>query len=684
MNVNMFVNEVELRKAIEQLYPNGDLFEVRIIQKGNAKGALSGYFKDADTLLECFKRVDLRDANVYITLNQINESLFSRMQSETFIKGANTTQDNDVDGYKWLFIDLDPIRTTGVSSSKDELDKAYELAGRIYQYLKDRGFEEPVKAVSGNGAHLLYRIKLQNNDANKQLVERCLKALSMLFDNEYVSVDTANFNPSRICKLYGTLAQKGKSTEERPHRMSRIIGDVKECIPTDIKYLEMLAAELPQEQPKATKYNNYNPSEFNVEDWLDKYGLSYRKAPFKDGTKYLLDECPFNPDHKAPDSMVTVGSMGAIGFKCLHNSCQDKHWRDLRLMYEPDAYEYSDADRRIDEGYLAHNRDKDLKIKPKSEITQPMFLNGRMILDDPEPEAEFIKSGIQVIDKKLKGLQKGKVSLLSGLRGAAKSTFIGQVVLNCIQHEQTSVIYSGELGKKNFLNWLCMQAAGKGYTKPYTEYEGYYCPNEIKPAIADWMGDYMWLYNNQYGNNFNEINTFLRSEIEKRKADICVVDNLMALDLSSYDSDKYDAQTKFVWELNDIAKRLNVHIIFVAHPRKAQGFLRLDDVSGSANISNIVDNAFIIHRNNADFQRLTKQMFGWKESNEAYSGTNVVEICKEREGGNQDIFIPLWYEPQTKRLKNYEQENIVYSWKKPGENEGFVNVETPDEIPWES
>lgn len=676
-----FINEVEFRKAIEQLHPNGELFEIRIINKtGKGNKVISGYFKDADTALECFNKVDLRGANVYITLSQINEALFSRQQSETFILGANATEDPDVDGYKWLFIDLDPKRTVGVSSSQEELDKAYELAGRIYQYLKDRGFEEPVKAVSGNGAHLLYRIKLQNTDANKQLVQRCLQALSMLFDTEDISVDTANFNPSRVCKLYGTLAQKGKSTAERPHRMSRILGDVRECIPTDIKYLEMLAAELPQEQPKATKYNNYNPSDFDVEDWLGKYGLTYRKSSFSDGgIKYILDECPFDHNHKAPDSMVTVSKSGALGFKCLHNHCQDKHWRDLRLLFEPDAYEYSDADRRIDEGYLSHNRDKDLKITAREDINLPMFLNAKDILNDNEPEAEYIRSGIRIIDKKLKGLQKGKVSLLSGLRGAAKSTILGQIILNCIEHKQTSIVYSGELAKKSFLNWLCMQAAGKAYTQPYTEYEGYYCPNELKPVISDWMSDYMWLYNNSYGNNFDRIKDCLRSVIAEKKADICIVDNLMALDLSPYDMDKYEAQTKFVWELKDIAEKLNVHIIFVAHPRKAQGFLRLDDVSGSANISNIVDNAFIIHRNNADFQRLTKQMFGWKENNEAYTGTNVIEICKDREGGSQDIFIPLWYEPQTKRLKNFEQENIVYSWDKskaPKQNEDdeFVTI----------
>ena len=63
--------------------------------------------------------------------------------------------------------------------------------------------------------------------------------------------------------------------------------------------------------------------------------------------------------------MICVSSTGALGFRCMHNSCKGKTWKDLRLKFEPDAYEYSDADRRIDEGYLSHNRDKDLKLNPK-------------------------------------------------------------------------------------------------------------------------------------------------------------------------------------------------------------------------------------------------------------------------------------------------------------------------------
>ena len=92
------------------------------------------------------------------------------------------------------------------------------------------------------------------------------------------------------------------------------------------------------------------------------------------------------------------------------------------------------------------------------------------------------------------------------------------------------------------------------------------------------------------------------------------------------------------------------------------GFLRLDDISGSADLANAVDNAFIVHRNNNDFKRLSAQMFGWDDEDEVYEGTNVVEIAKDRDGGNQDVFIPLYYEKESKRLKNDFTENRIYSW----------------------
>lgn len=688
MAVREYINETEIRKAILQLFKEGDLFEVRIIENSKKK-PLSGYFKDVETLLEAFKHVDLRNTNVYITLHKLKDELYARQQSDHFIAGANSTQDTEVIGYEWLFVDLDPVRATGISSSDDELKEAYKTASLVAMYLKDHGFEEPVKAMSGNGAHLLYKVKLKNSDENKALVKKCLDALAMLFNNEKVAVDTTTFNPSRVCKLYGTLAQKGTNKKDRPHRLAHIFGDVKDVKVTDKIYLEQLAAELPEETIKPTRQNNYKPSEFDVESWMDEHGLKYKALPFNGGTKYILDECPFNHTHTAPDSMVTKGVSGALGFKCLHNSCADKHWRELRLLFEPNAYDHDTSadDRRIEEGWRQHNRDKELNAELKPYIPtisdEPMFLNAQMIADIKEPESEYIKTGFNQIDKRMKGLEKGCVSLVSGLRGAAKSTWLGQIILNSVQADHTSIVYSGELTSKRFMRWIQMQAAGKGYTEHYEKYDGYYCPDYIKPAINEWMGDRMWLYNNNYGNNFSEISKCLKNIILEHKADLCIIDNLMALDLAASSAEKNDAQTAFVWKLKEIASECNVHVIFVAHPRKAQGFLRLDDISGTGNLSNIVDNAFIIHRNNADFQRLTKRDFKWKDSHDAYTGDNVIEVCKDREGGMQDEYIPLWYEKESKRLLNYKGEQIQYGWKRPEpKNDGFVNPDNLDEIPF--
>ena len=683
------INEVELRKAIQQFHPDHDLFEVRIIN-GTKRHPISGFFRDADTLIQALRTVDLRGVNVYFTLNEIENDLYYKAQRDRFIAGAGGAEDPNVYGYRWFFIDLDPERMPGISSTNEEMQKAFDLAKKIDMFLKDFGFEEPVKGVSGNGAHLLYRISLENTPENIELVKKCLQALSMLFDTDDVKVDTANCNPSRVCKLYGTLSQKGAHSEERPHRMAYLIGDVKEAKITDKAYLEKLAAEIPEEPPAPAPYNNYTPSDFDVEQWMDKHGLRYKAKPWNGGTKYILEECPFDPSHKAPDSMVTRSASGALGFKCLHNHCQGYHWRELRLKFEPDAYDhdFSENDRRIEEGWAQHNRNKakqETVTAYQPDDSLPVFQTAEMILSRVEPEPEYIRTGINKIDKYLCGLEKGKVSVISGLRAAAKSTFLSEIMLNAINDGHIVVAYSGELSDKSFMNWMYLQAAGKGNIKPSVKYENnYYVEYDIKAKIARWMGSRLWLYNNVKSNLPSYLLKQIRAKAIEAKADMIIIDNLMAVDIQELNrANEYDAQTKFMWELKRIAQDCNCHIILVAHPRKSIGFLRLEDVSGSNNIVNIIDNAFIIHRNNADFKDKSKNILkavgaDWMIK-EGSTVTNVVEIAKDREHGTCDLFIDLYYEAGSKRLKNYAAESIVYGW-----NTDFIPAEdAEEEIPFD-
>lgn len=659
-----FFDEKEIKKTISVMKPDGQLFEVRVIY-GNAP-ALSGYFTDADTLIDNLRRINHRDCNVYITLNQINTACYSRSQRDVFYKSPKTsTKDGEIDGYDWLMIDLDPDRVTGVSSSATELAAAHQLGNKIYLALKNLGFEKPICADSGNGVHLLYRISLDNNPERTALVKRCLQALDMLFGDKMIKIDVSNHNPSRICKLYGTLAQKGADTPERPHRMSRItmIPDVVKV--TDVSYLEKLAKMYPDEPEKPQNYNNYSPNTFDLEAWLQKYGIEYKSDRRDDkAVKYVLDHCPFNPNHTGKDAVIFKSPSGAIGFHCFHNSCQGKTWKDVRLLFEPNAYERREAE-RTERMYHSYNR----HMKPPQKVTEkptdgsPVFWTAQGILDAKFPEITFVKTGIDVIDRKMRGLGRGHVSVWSGLRASAKSTVLSEIGLNAIDDGNNVAYFSGELTARHFMDWMNLQAAGKGYVVE-TNNEGFFTtPIDTQRKIAKWLEGHFWLYNNDYGNNFREVIERFEKIIVENKLDLLILDNLMAFDISDLSDTKWDAQKEFVLALERTAKAHGVHIAFVAHPRKAMGFLRFDDIAGTADLGNAVDDAFIVHRVNNDFKRYTHEMFGWKEDAEMYEATNVIEIVKDRDGGNQDVFIPLWYEVESKRLKNEKSENRIYGWR---------------------
>lgn len=665
----------EIRKTIQALKDSGELFEVRCLES-NGKRVSSGYFRDTEMMLEQLSKLSTSDSNIYIMLNNIKPECYSREQRDKFITNAKVqTSDNDICGYEWLFIDVDPKRPAGVSSTDEQLRQAKGVGNKVYAFMKNLGFNNPITAMSGNGIHLLYKIRLRNSEENKTLIKNCLLALDMLFSDEFVDIDKTNFNPARICKLYGTMARKGSNTPENPHRMSHLLSEGSRE-PTDRAYLEKLSAMLPVPE-KPQKYNGYSPREFDLEEWLIKYGLRYQKTSYSDGTKYILEQCPFDSNHKGKDACIFQARSGAIGFHCFHNSCQDKTWRDVRMLFEPDAYEkcQQDYERRI---YSRQPVQQAKVIRPID--GKPVFYTAQDVLNLPVPEERFIKTGIADIDKKLRGMKKGYVSVMSGLRAAGKSSVISEMVLDGVESGNNIGVFSGELAPKNFMRWMNLQAAGKGYTEP-TQFEGYYnVQRKYQEQIAQWLGEHFWLYNNEYGFDFQAVVDQFKRKIEKDKLDMLILDNLMTFDISGMSENKFEAQTKFILALQgEIAKPYNVHIMFVAHPRKAMAFLRLDDISGTADLGNAVDNAFIVHRVNQDFKRLSKQMFGWKDDNQIYQATNVIEIAKDRDGGVMDYFIPLYYEPETKRLKNYSSENKIYGWNKT--DNGFIAVH--GEIPFD-
>ena len=94
----------------------------------------------------------------------------------------------------------------------------------VLDYMTENGYTSRIEAFSGNGYHILFRLPeavRKSGDAAWH-VKNALSWLNEMCSTKAARVDLTNYNPARIFKLYGTLAQKGRNTADRPHRMARI------------------------------------------------------------------------------------------------------------------------------------------------------------------------------------------------------------------------------------------------------------------------------------------------------------------------------------------------------------------------------------------------------------------------------------------------------------------------------
>jgi hypothetical protein len=239
-----------IRSNLDILMQPGQVVELRVLGVQGKRRTDSGYFGDPDKLARSAAAYEHRAEGIYITLNPVNPALTARANNRVKEYADHTSTDTDVLRRVWLPIDLDAVHPAGISSTREEHLAALRKAWECSRWLHQRGWGEPVFASSGNGAHLLYPIDLPNDALSAELVKGVLTALSDKFSDDAVKVDTATANASRIFKLYGTLARKGDSTPERPHRRALILSSPGK---RDVVSHEQLALLIPSTQPQAAQ-----------------------------------------------------------------------------------------------------------------------------------------------------------------------------------------------------------------------------------------------------------------------------------------------------------------------------------------------------------------------------------------------------------------------------------------------
>jgi AAA domain len=329
----MNADPTEIWRALTLLCHFGEVYELRALP--SPQGIASGYFTDLEKLAQSAAQCSdqLLAGGVYIALNPVKRDLLARASNRVKTFAKNTSGDTDVTERCWLPIDLDPNRPSGISATDAEHELALERAMKVRGLLTDKGWPKPIFADSGNGAHLLYPIDLPNDDASRELLHRVLESLDSLLSDEMVAVDKTTFNAARIWKLYGTVARKGDSMPDRPHRLARILDAPEVPQIVSLEQLREIARIIPRPEPPP-RSDSTTQSSLSLESWIAEHGIEVaRESPWSGGRRFILKTCLFNPEHKGTSAALLQLSSGAIVYRCLHNGCVSRTWHDVRERF---------------------------------------------------------------------------------------------------------------------------------------------------------------------------------------------------------------------------------------------------------------------------------------------------------------------------------------------------------------
>lgn len=666
------MNAQEIHKWHSVFKRDDELFEIRII----GDRTWSGYFYDVEKAIEQLEPFD--NANIYYTINEVKTACASREQFNCFkqVKGTATSK-QDIEHRWWLPIDVDCERPSGVSSTNDEKAKAHKKAQDVFRFLRDNGFSTPSVCDSSSGYHILYPIDLDNTQESEDVIKEFLEILSNNFTDEHVKIDVVLHDANRILRLCGTFGRKGRSTEDRPHRMAKILSYPKQVVRMTIAQLKAFndkyRIKVEQQQ---RKYNGDRRDEFDLRAFIRKHNIEIAKeVPISGGgTKFVLAHCPFDEGHKAPDSALFELPNGAIAFKCYHNSCSHYDWKAFRLHFEPDAY--NKPSQQQYRQYVPQVIPQKPKYQIKEEIPElgEKWLSLSDIQKVDLTQLEKVKTGFVELDKKIGGLYMSEVTVLSGSNASGKSSWLNSLLLNIVQQGYKIALWSSELRADILKTWIQMVAAGRSRLNESKFEQGrYYVPDIVGNKIDQWLDGKFFIYNNGYGTKaeqiLNDMQILLNAGIK-----VFALDNLMSMDVDLFDGDKNAKQKELILRIKDFAMTNQVHIILVAHPRKVITFLRKNDISGTGDITNAVDNVFIIHRVNEDFLHAIKEFFGAQAMARYDTFGNVLAVEKNRMYGVADFMCGFVYESESRRFLNYGGENVVYDWDRQPQQ---TNIQPP-------
>lgn len=295
---------------------------------------------DNEAALVAAVRARAHVGNLYTTVNRVNDDVVAGNVMRHRARGLT---DADFRMHTRLLFDFDAVRPAGVAATEAEVEAAVVMRNRFMGTLLAMGWPAPALGRSGNGAHLVYRLRLPVADDVKEMFDALYLGLKPEFSDAAVTFDSTVRNPSRIWRCYGEMNRKGDPTIDRPHRRALItIPSLWEAVSP--RAVAALADAYARRAPPAPRVPRTSMpvvgrgafSSLDVVEWFTAHGAYGRPLG---GGKHSV-RCPWVEEHSTPTAVADSSSVvweaheGVWpSFHCSHAHCEGRGIRDVMALW---------------------------------------------------------------------------------------------------------------------------------------------------------------------------------------------------------------------------------------------------------------------------------------------------------------------------------------------------------------
>ena len=281
-------------------------------------------------------------------------------------------------------------------------------------------------------------------------------------------------------------------------------------------------------------------------------------------------------------------------------------------------------------------------------------------------DVDGVTFGLKSIDDEIMRLFYGTLSIVSGQPGAGKSSLLTQLMCNALDQNIKTWLFSGELPNGVEKSWFNYIFAGRRNLEKAVSKKGnpyMRIPGEARGAINRAYKEQWFIYRDDYNNDLDSLTQSMTDVVRKYGVKLLILDNFMTIDTEDSENENR-AQTNTIKRLITFAKKYNVAVVLVCHPRKTDknsSVIGVYDIAGTSNIINLAHRTIALRRVTDEDRENTSRLSDRRKELLKYDV--IVTIIKDRMFGRSNIDLGLYYDKVSRRFYTTQAEyDKTYSW----------------------